>query len=196
MSRYLDRANDWMRWVEERSEKADDPRHRAITRDFLSHLALEMSGDWQTVWGQMMVEEPLYHVYMPGLGVPKLTTYAGREAVKEFYCQITKTMGVAHEYGPIETSYVPTDWGLISFFSGTLLLDGATLTDLGYDIDDREARYVVEVPVLNRWYYDEEAKLIGEDAHQLADAVVTKLDPADDFTADERLAVLSQYFPK
>jgi hypothetical protein len=196
MSRYLERANEWMRWVEERSEKAEDPRERAITRDFLSHLALEMSGDWQTVWGQMMVKEPLYHVYMPGLGIPTVTTYAGRDQVKGFYQQITQTMGVAHEYGSLETSYVATDWGLVSFFTGTLLLDGATLSALGYDIDDPKARYVVEVPVLNRWYYDEKAMLIGEDAHQIADALVTKLDPADDFTAEQRHAVLSQYFPK
>jgi hypothetical protein len=195
MSRYLERAMAWMRWVEEQIDKADDPRHKAIARDFLSHLALEMSGDWHTVWSGMMVEEPLYHVYMPGLGIPKLTTYAGRDAVKDFYVQITQTMGVAHEYGPIETSLVVTDWGLVSFFTGTLVMDGEQLLGLGYDVD-RGRRYAVEVPVLNRWYYDDAATLIGEDAHQIAEAVVSELDPRDDISPDERLAALQLFFPK
>lgn len=196
MSRYLDRQTNWLSWLEERIAKTDDPHHKAITRDFLSHLALEMSGDWYTVWADMMVEEPLYRIYLPGLGIPKLTTYSGREAVKDFYAQIGKTMGVAHEYGPIETSYLVADWGLMSCFTGTVLLEGEVLTQLGYDIDDPEARYAVEVPVLNRWYYDEKATLIGEDAHQLAEPVVSRLDPTDDFTGEQRQAALSPFFPK
>jgi hypothetical protein len=153
-----------MRWVEERIAKTDDPRHKAITRDFLSHLALEMTGDWQTVWGKMMVDDPLYHMYMPALGIDKMTTYSGREQVGVFYAQIAQTMGVAHEYGPIETSFVALDWGLVSFFTGTVLMEGEQMVQLGYDVDDRGTRYVVELPVLNRWYYDEEARLLGEDA--------------------------------
>jgi hypothetical protein len=195
MNRYLERASEWMRWVEEQIDKTDDRRHKAITRDFLSHLALEMSGDWHTVWSEMMVDEPLYHVYMPGLGIPDLTTYSGRDAVKGFYQQITQTMGVAHAYGPIETSLVVTDWGLVSFFTGTVLFDGEQLAQLGYDVDD-DGRYVVELPVLNRWYYDDAAKLVGEDAHQLAEPVLSRLDPADDITPEQRLAALKPFFPK
>jgi hypothetical protein len=195
MSRYLERASDWMRWVEEQITKTDDPRHQAITRDFLSHLALEMTGDWQTVWGKMMVDDPLYHMYMPALGIDKMTTYAGRDQVGEFYAQISLTMGVAHEYGPMESSFVALDWGLVSFFTGTVLMEGEQMVQLGYDVDDTSGRYVVELPVLNRWYYDEEARLLGEDAHQLTEATVSRLDPADDFTAEQRLAALQPFYP-
>jgi hypothetical protein len=193
MSKYLERTTEWLSWLEERIAKTDDPRHKAITRDYLSHLALEMIGDWQTVWGKMLVEDPLYHVYAPATGIDTLTTYSGRQEVKELYSK--KGITLSHAYGPIEATFEAFDWGLASFITGTLLLDGENMIQLGFDVD-RDTRYAIELPVLNRWWYDEAATLIGEDAHQLAEPVVSKLDPVDDITPEQRLAALKPFCPK
>jgi hypothetical protein len=193
MSKYLERTTEWMRWLEERIAKTDDPRYKAITRDYISHLALEMTGNWQRVWAEMLVEDPEYHVYAPATGIDRLTTYSGRQEVKDLYSNKVTTL--SHAYGPMEASFEAFDWGFVSFITSTLLLDGETMIPLGFDVDG-DARYVVELPVLNRWWYDGKARLIGEDAHQLAEPVVSNLEPVDDISPHQRLAALKPFCPK
>jgi hypothetical protein len=194
MSKYLEGATEWLRWLEVRMAKTDNRRHQAIIRDFVSHLALEMCGDWQTVWGQMLVEEPVFHVYAPAQGLDKLTTYSGRQAVKELYAN--KGTAISQAYGPLECSFEVFDWGLVTFITGTVLLDGETMMQFGFDVEDADARYALEVPVVMRWWYDEDVRLIGEDDYQLAEPAFSRLDPADDFTLEQQLAALKPFCPR
>lgn len=166
--------------------RTDNPRHRAILRNFRRHALLEVSGRWREILTpQMTVAVPVYRLNENGRSV-HLT---GVAAVGEFYRDIAD-QGL-NVFGPIEEQILVSDWGLAieSLFGN--YLPGQVLAAQGEDIDDPLAYYQLTHYMASFWPYDEDCRLIGEHIYEdAASRVIHKLDPDQVVTPAQAAAIL------
>jgi hypothetical protein len=74
----------WPRNVEKYLEQTEKPLHRAILKNYLRHLLLEISGYWdQIVVPELTIDEPEYRVGDHGT----VEVLHGKAAVEDFYLQ-------------------------------------------------------------------------------------------------------------
>src|SRR5512140_1792720 len=100
-------VRDVAKMPDELLARTDNPRHRAILRNFRRHALLEVAGRWQEILTpQMMVDCPVYRINENGRSVH----LSGLEAIAGFYKDIADR-GL-HVFGPIEEQMAVADWGL------------------------------------------------------------------------------------
>lgn len=190
MSRYLDKQIAWFDSIQRDMDACSSGRHRTILRNYMSHAAYELVGQTEALFSEaLMVEEPVYII--SGLGEPERREYRGRESVRaRFYDNLNE--GVVLVY---DESRAVADWGLAMFCTVSQVMWGHQLAAAGAAIDDRDARYIIEHLVAERWPFDDRCRVIGEEVHQIGEATITRLAPEDDVTIEQRNAAILRYLP-
>jgi hypothetical protein len=187
-SKYLKAFADYMANSLATARAETDPHRQAILLNYNRHAALEFSDRWQEIFTPgMTVSHPRYKVM---LGSEEMQDFDGEKQVKGFYSVLNDFVVWLES----ERLFV-NDWGLASYSTFGQFVTGAQAKEmgLGADVDDDEATYMLRCPLAMFWPYDENAKLIGEEVYQLAPFTVTKPDPEDVFTFEERAEVLKEY---
>lgn len=186
MSKYLNAFEDYMRNSHAVAMAEPNPHRRAILLNYNRHAALEFSDLWQHIFtDKMTVSHPHYKVQ---LGTPDMQVFDGLDPVKGFYSELNQ-----HVVWLQDEELFVNDWGLASYSTFGQFVTGKAAQEMGFEVDDPEATYILQCPLAMFWPYDENAKLIGEDVFQLAPFTLIKPDPEDVFTYDERKRMLSQY---
>jgi hypothetical protein len=166
----------------------ENPRHRAILRNYRRHALLEVSGLFEGILTpEMTVEHPVYRLTEG----PETLVLDGHRAVHDFYAMLSSAGATV--MGPAEEELVVADWGFASECMFHHFMPGRLL-QATEDIDDPDAIYVVRHVLCFHWPYDERQRLIGEHVYEdTASRVVEKVAPEDVVTpamAREALAPL------
>lgn len=186
MSKYLDAFEAYMENSLATANAQQDPHRRDILLNYNRHAALEFSDRWQEIFTpEMTSNHPKYKVH---LGSEETQVFDGTDSVKTFYGALNDFVVWLQD----EQLFV-NDWGLASLSTFGQFLTGAQAAAVGYEVDDEEATYMLSCPLAMFWPYDENAKLIGEEVYQLTDLQLSKPDPEDVFTFEERKAVLAKF---
>jgi len=165
----------------------ENPRHRAILRNFRRHALLEVAGRWREILTpRMMVDTPVYRINEGGRSI-HLT---GMAPISEFYQGLTD-QGL-NVFGPIEEEMAVADWGLAieSLFGN--YLPGHVLAAQGEDVDDPGAYYQLTHYMASFWPYDEDCRLIGEHIYEdTASRTIVKLQPEQVITPQRAAELLN-----
>src|SRR5215813_12588695 len=85
----------------------ENPRHRAMIKNFRRHAMLEVAGRWREILlPGMLVAEPVYRIFDGGQGL----VLSGREQIGAFYEAFTASGATV--FGPLEERIAVADWGL------------------------------------------------------------------------------------
>jgi hypothetical protein len=187
MSKYLDAFEEFMRNGLATAHAEKNPHRRAILLNYNRHAALEFSNRmWHNIFTKVMtIDEPVYNVH---LGTPELIRFDGRDSVMGFYQALNERVVWLQD----EQLFV-NDWGFASYSTFGQFVTGKEAQESGYTVDDLEATYVMTCPLAMFWPYDKDAKMIGEDVYQLAPFTLTKPDPKDVFSFDDRARMLAPF---
>jgi hypothetical protein len=180
-------VRDVVKAPDELLARTENPRHRAILRNFRRHALLEVSGRWREILTpRMIVDDPVYRINENGGSVHLY----GQPAIGKFYQGIADA-GL-NVFGPIEDQVMVSDWGLAieSLFGN--YLPGHALIEQGEDIDDPDAYYQLTHVIASFWPYDEDCRLIGEHIYEdAASRVVQKLEPEQVVTPAQAAQLLA-----
>ena len=176
----------WPLSVEKVLTETTNPHHRAILRNFLRHLTLEISGRWEEILEpQMTVRHPYYRMVQKG----KTLVLDGMDAVAGFYREIAE--GDLNVMGSIEEALWVSDAGVAAESFWGHIYPGTTLTTDDVPDLDPEAHYLVTFRLAYTFRYDAQPLLLGEYIYDDPDSYTyTKLDPADVTTTEEAAALL------
>lgn len=171
-------------------DEIENPRHRAMLRNFRRHALLEIAGRWREILvPEMLVDHPVYRINEGGTSF----VLSGMDEVATFYQQMSAA-GLT-VFGPISENIAVADWGLAIESHFLHHLPGRALAAQGVDIDDPDAHYELTHYMASFWPYDDDVRLIGEHIYEDATSrEIVKLDPADVVTpqmaADAATALL------
>lgn len=166
--------------VDEALARTDNPRHIAILKNYIRHANLEVSGLWEGIVApNMMVENPLYIFHSP----QGLRIIEGMEAVRAEYSSYEKLGNtvIYHTDGHIMVN----DHGFMTEYISHRFWPGKLLRELGDDIDDPDATYLVSLSQMMHWPYDEHARVIGERVYRGSDREIRKCEPQEIITMEE-----------
>lgn len=186
MSKHLDGFAEYMRRSKEMALAQTNERHRDILLNYNRHAALEFSDRWQEIFTPEMTNDHPHYVVR--LGTEEIQDFDGTDSVKGFYSLLNESVVWLQD----EELFV-NDWGLASRSTFGQFISGADAKAAGYEVDDEEATYMLSCPLAMFWPYDEKAKLIGEEVWELTNLQISKPDPEDVFTFEERKKVLEPY---
>jgi hypothetical protein len=195
VSKYLDRTREWFEWLQTRAENTKNPHQQAIVKNYLTHAALELHGSWEQIFTPALtVTEPRYNIF--GFGYDKLTTLSGEGEVKGFYARLSEErVSIIYPYGPIDSCLQVAEWGFVGFMADGSFMTGEEVAKIGVEVDDESAKFIAEFPMVIRWWYDSDARLIGEDIYQIGETTYTKIAPADDVTNREVRECVGRFIP-
>lgn len=167
--------------------ETENPRHRAMIKNFRRHAMLEVAGRWKEILlPGMMVAEPVYRIFDGGRGLE----LRGREQVAAFYEEFAASGATV--FGPLEERVAVADWGLSleSHFGNHLR--GYQLRAMGIDADSPDGFYQLEHWYASFWPYDDSCLLSGEHIYEnTATRVVREIDEADFVTQEIAAAALN-----
>lgn len=195
MNKYLRNQEEALEALHKQALAEPDPRHKAMLLNYLKHMSMEISGRWTEFvddHDKMMAENPVYHVQ---LGTPESAEFTGIDGVKSFYSTIDDAVWMLQAQ---QTAVA--DWGLAAQIYNTQMMKGSEILaagmDIGIEIDDPEAVYVMEdIKIGMFWPYDEQARLLGEDVYQLEPPKrVAKCDPENVTTKKDIEQSLKRFF--
>ena len=178
----------WPSEVEKYLEKTEKPLHRAILKNYLRHLLLEISGYWdQIIVPELTIGHPVYRVGEFGA----VQVLEGKAEVEEFY-RTTYEAGV-NVMGARTMNMCVEDFGVTTEAYWTHVVPGRFLED--HDIEaDPHAHYLMSYNIFQVFAYTTDALLIGERIYvDAASYSYEKLAPEDVVTpeqAREQLAPL------
>jgi len=146
----------WPNEVEKYLEKTEKPLHRAILKNYLRHLLLEISGYWdQIIVPELTIEHPVYRVGEFGA----VQVLEGKAEVEDFYRK-TYEAGV-NVMGARTMNMCVEDFGVTTEAFWTHVVPGEFLQD--HDIDaDPQAHYLMSYHIFQVFAYTTDALLIGE----------------------------------
>lgn len=183
----------WPREVEAFLERTTDPRHRAMLKNYLRHLLLEVSGYWdQIIVPELTVEEPMYRV-----GDRRtMEVLTGKEAVEGFYRRTaearTNVMGARTMNMGVE------DYGITTEAVWTHVVPGASLSDHGIGADPA-AHYLMTHHLFQIFTYTSEPRprLIAERIYDDPESYTyEKLEAADVVTPEKARELLAPYLAR
>lgn len=164
----------------------ENPRHRAMLKNFRRHAMLEVAGRWKEILvPEMIVSHPVYKIYESN----QYIILNGMNEVSSYYNGLTET-GV-NVFSPIEEVVTVSDWGLAleTHFGGHL--KGSFLLTQGIDVDDPDAYYNLSRWVASFWPYNKDCILLGENIYEnYGSRELTKVDPADVVTPEMARKIL------
>ena len=171
MSR-IDPTKTW-RLVEERLAREESPRRRQLLENVLAHMKAEAAGDIEGLMATL-APNPQYHQWgaSPGDFGPK-----GRDAVEQFYRDFVASGATNLEFD-VERLVVDDDC-IVTEGIMRIAYPGATLQAMGRPVEDADAYYLYEARMAVFWPYDQEGRLLAEDAYTATDgfANLRKLEP-------------------
>ncbi len=148
------------RAVEERLDRTQNPRQRAILECLRDHLLAEMRGDFDLLLSTLSAD-PEYHFWVEGSVFgdgPR-----GLDAVRAHYTQLYEEGRSVLEYD-IDRIVVDDD-NIVTEGWFDQIFPAATLEKRGVKLDDREAVYAHRMRLVLVWPFDQDAKLLGEDSY-------------------------------
>jgi hypothetical protein len=182
----------WPRNVEKYLDQTEKPLHRAILKNYLRHLLLEISGYWdQIVVPELTIDEPVYRVGDHG----SVEVLHGKAEVEDFYRQTYESQ--INVMGARTMNMCVEDFGVTTEAYWAHVVPGQYLRDHGHDADaDPNAHYLMNYNIFQVFAYTTNALLIGERIYaDSASYTYEKLPPEDVVTpemARQQLAPLLQ----
>ena len=178
----------WPKEVEAFLHKTTDPFHRAMLKNYLRHLLLEVAGYWdQIIVPELTVDEPRYRVG----DRRQVHVLSGKAEVEGFYRRTAETR--QNVMGARTMNMGVDDYGVTTEAVWTHVVPGECLKDDNVDADPK-AHYLMTHHLLQIFTYTREAKpkLIAERIYDDPESYTyEKLHPADVVTpeiAREQLA--------
>lgn len=181
-------VTEWPRQVEAFLQATEKPLHKAILKNYLRHLLLEVAGYWdRIIVPELTVDEPMYRVG----DRREMRVLSGKAAVEGFYRETFETR--QNVMGARTMNMGVEDYGVTTEAVWTHVVPGVCLKD--HDIDAApEAYYLMNHHLFQIFTYtnDPKPKLISERIYDDPESYsYEKLDPADVVTpemAREQLA--------
>ncbi|WP_433566707.1 hypothetical protein ACQP1O_16800 [Nocardia sp. CA-151230] len=163
----------------------DNPRHRAMLKNYRRHAMLEVAGRFGEVLDPgMLVDHPVYRIFESG----KQLLLNGRGEVAAYYRDFE--LSGATVFGPLEERMAVADWGLALESHFGCHMRGYQLAALGVEVGNLEGFYQLNRWVSSFWPFDENCLLIGENIYEnFASREVHMLNEAD-FVTQERASAL------
>jgi hypothetical protein len=170
----------WPLGVEKYLEQTEKPLHRAILKNYLRHLLLEVSGYWdQIIVPELTIDEPMYRVGDRGTTL----VLNGKEEVENFYRETYESR--INVMGARTMNMCVEDFGVTTEAYWAHVVPGTYLHD--HDVDAApDAHYLMNYHIFQMFAYTEDAKLIGERIYvDPASYTYEKLAPADVVTPEQ-----------
>jgi hypothetical protein len=170
----------WPLGVEKYLEQTEKPLHRAILKNYLRHLLLEVSGYWdQIIVPELTIDEPMYRVGDRGTTL----VLNGKEEVENFYRETYESR--INVMGARTMNMCVEDFGVTTEAYWAHVVPGTYLHD--HDVDAApDAHYLMNYHIFQMFAYTEDAKLIGERIYvDAASYTYEKLAPADVVTPEQ-----------
>ena len=187
MSRYYEATVHWYENIAREGRENPSPHRRKICQNYLEHAALEYTQRWPEIFTpERTVDHPVYKVRW---GTPETVVFDGLEAVKGFYTEL-KDGGVLTNQDELLSV---ADWGFSSFLKINLFRTGAQLQELGVEVDDVSANYIVQTPCAMYWLYDDDARLIGEHVYEMEPGTIVKVSDEDLVTSEDLVRLVAPY---
>jgi hypothetical protein len=167
--------------------QVQNPRHRAILRNYRLHVLLEISGRYDEILvPAMTVEFPEYCLVTPA-GVRRLS---GTEQVRAFYECFAEAHSTVMMFE--NERIAVADWGFASestihVYKPGYALEAGTSNAV---VDDPEATYIESKTIAMVWSFDAQCRLVGEHVYLQPGANVRKCKPGEAWLVDEVRSVL------
>jgi hypothetical protein len=170
----------WPLGVEKYLEQTEKPLHRAILKNYLRHLLLEVSGYWdQIIVPELTIDEPMYRVG----DRDKTLVLNGKEAVESFYRETYESR--INVMGARTMNMCVEDYGVTTEAYWAHIVPGTYLHDHNADAAP-DAHYLMNYHIFQIFAYTDDAKLIGERIYvDAASYRYERLDPADAVTPEQ-----------
>lgn len=186
-------VTEWPRQVEAFLQATEKPLHRAILKNYLRHLLLEVAGYWdRIIVPELTVDEPEYRVGDRGT----VHVLSGRAAVEGFYRQTFETR--QNVMGARTMNMGVEDYGVTTEAVWTHVVPGACLKDHPVDADPN-AWYLMNHHLFQIFTYtrDAQPKLISERIYDDPQSYsYEKLAPADVVTPEMARAQLAPFLAR
>lgn len=171
----------WPLEVEAFLHKTTNPHHRAMLKNYLRHLLLEVSGYWdQIIVPELTVDEPMYRVG----DRREVAVLTGKAAIEDFYRRTAETR--TNVMGARTMNMGVDDYGVTTEAVWTHVMPGVCLKDHNIGADPK-AHYLMTHHLFQIFSYTNESrpKLIAERIYDDPESYTyEKLDPADVVTAE------------
>lgn len=177
----FDQSITW-RALEERLARTANPRHRKMLETVAAHGKAEAAGSVEDLM-RTLNDDPQYHFWVNGHDYgPK-----GHDAIKKYYEGfIASGAGFFESHKP---RIVVDDANVVTECEMRQLVPGSLAIERGYQVPDPDGHYVISIRTLVLWPFDEEGRLIGEDAYNSSDKAFEQV-PEEELPA-EYLAMLA-----
>jgi hypothetical protein len=163
----IDPTRTWST-LERRLERTTDPRHREVLSAVITHMKAEAEPDLDRLMATL-APKPDYHFWNDGKDVgPK-----GTDGVRDYYSWFvsTRTNVLEYEIGRL----VLDDDCLVTEGFLKQIYPGSYAAEMGIEVDDVTADYLVVFRQLILWPVDENGLILGEDSYHSGPTSVTKL---------------------
>lgn len=158
MNRFEQAIYDCMLPTAELLEQTTKPLHRAMLLNYMRHVHLEGSGQFDKIVApDMMVDEPVYRVAWGA----NPAVIKGKDGVVAFYTSV----GEAVLWNSDDLIAV-ADWGIADELTFHQLARGGDLRAVGYEVERDDALYHVSSRQAFIWPYDGRARLVGEHLYE------------------------------
>ncbi|WP_406166002.1 hypothetical protein OIE52_05945 [Streptomyces canus] len=170
----------WPLGVEKYLAQTEKPLHRAILKNYLRHLLLEVSGYWdQIIVPELTIAEPLYRVGDQGV----VDVLSGKAAVENFYRETYEAR--INVMGARTMNMCVEDFGVTTEAYWAHVVPGEYLRQQDHDVDP-DAHYLMNYNIFQVFAYTSDAKLIGERIYvDSASYSYEKLAPEDVVTPEQ-----------
>ncbi|TKG61847.1 hypothetical protein [Prauserella endophytica] len=196
MSRYEQEFVTMFAGLEKQLESIDNPRHRAILKNYRRHGLLEVAGRYRELLApDMTVEHPQYRLHEGGQSI----VLDGMAEVTAFYESLlaanAMVMWVADQHIAVNDHGFSGEVVFKAFVPAPMLGESA-FSNVRAGEDPSEM-YLLKRTMAFVWPYDERCRLIGEHVYEDgASREITKPDPADVITAERAAELLAPEIDK
>lgn len=165
--------------------KLENPRHRRIVSNYRRHSLSEVAGLWEQIFGPgMMADEPIYHMAFADVG----GRWLDRQGIRDFYAMLVQerlnVIGIRSSRITVGDESMTTDSEYLHFMTGEQAIRmGAT------GIDPR-GYYRAESHTVGVWYFDEQARLLGEHGGVVGQTTFVEIPEEEFITPEEAMVAL------
>ncbi|WP_020658253.1 hypothetical protein [Amycolatopsis benzoatilytica] len=197
MSRYEHDFQHMFASLEKQIAEIDNPRRRAILKNYRRHALLEVSGRYEELLApDMTVEEPHYRLHEGGTS----TILDGMAQIKAFYQSLVDANALVMWVHQQDISVNDNGFsGEVEFFEFVpeAMLGGETVFGSVPVGTGPQEMYLLKRTLAFHWPYDERGRLIGEHVYEdFASREITKPDPSDVITAARAAELLAPEIEK
>lgn len=196
MSRYEHDFQNMFASLEKQIAETDNPRHRAILKNYRLHALLEVSGRYEELLAPTMtVEHPHYRIHESGTSL----ILDGMAEDKAFYQSLIEAnalvMWVSNQDIAVNDRGFSGELEFFEFVPGAML--GDTVFGSVRAGDDPGDMHLLKRTLAFHWPYDENCRLIGEHVYEdTASREIIPLEPADIITAARAAELLAPEIEK